>query len=179
MKSNEASLQKKLLPRHISFMAMGGVIGTGIFKGSSETISIAGPGVVLSYVLAGLLLLVVMGAIAEMALHGIPEQKYEGIHSRGFWRTALLYRGLAILLHVVDCLRNRSAGGRKLLAILVTGCSVMATESSKRGFNYWHQYDECKRLWRDGVLVSGNQNCNDYHLYYLGSCIIVWAIAYV
>ncbi|MEK4142916.1 amino acid permease [Paenibacillus sp. FSL L8-0333] len=67
MKSNEASLQKKLLPRHISFMAMGGVIGTGIFKGSSETISIAGPGVVLSYVLAGLLLLVVMGAIAEMA----------------------------------------------------------------------------------------------------------------
>lgn len=67
MKSNEESLQKKLLPRHISFMAMGGVIGTGIFKGSSETISIAGPGVILSYVLAGLLLLVVMGAIAEMA----------------------------------------------------------------------------------------------------------------
>lgn len=67
MKSNEEGLQKKLLPRHISFMAMGGVIGTGIFKGSSETISIAGPGVVLSYVLAGVLLLVVMGALAEMA----------------------------------------------------------------------------------------------------------------
>jgi L-asparagine transporter-like permease len=67
VKSNEASLQKKLLPRHISFMAMGGVIGTGIFKGSSETISIAGPAVILTYGLAGLLLLVVMGAIAEMA----------------------------------------------------------------------------------------------------------------
>lgn len=48
-------------------MAMGGVIGTGIFKGSTETISLAGPGVILSYVFAGLLLLVVMGAIAEMA----------------------------------------------------------------------------------------------------------------
>jgi L-asparagine transporter-like permease len=48
-------------------MAMGGVIGTGIFKGSAETIGIAGPGIVLSYVFAGLLLLVVMGAIAEMA----------------------------------------------------------------------------------------------------------------
>lgn len=67
MSSNEAALQKKLQPRHISFMAMGGVIGTGIFKGSSETIGIAGPGIVLSYVFAGLLLLVVMGAIAEMA----------------------------------------------------------------------------------------------------------------
>lgn len=65
--SNEAKLQKKLLPRHISFMAMGGVIGTGIFKGSSETIAIAGPGIVFSYAFAGLLLLVVMGAIAEMA----------------------------------------------------------------------------------------------------------------
>ncbi len=67
MKSNEATLHKKLLPRHITFMAMGGVIGTGIFKGSTETISLAGPGVILSYVFAGLLLLVVMGAIAEMA----------------------------------------------------------------------------------------------------------------
>jgi len=68
LKANEeASLQKKLRPRHITFMAMGGVIGTGIFKGSSETINLAGPGVILSYVFAGLLLLVVMGAIAEMA----------------------------------------------------------------------------------------------------------------
>lgn len=67
MSGNDDSLQKKLRPRHISFMAMGGVIGTGIFKGSAETIGIAGPGIVLSYVFAGLLLLVVMGAIAEMA----------------------------------------------------------------------------------------------------------------
>ncbi|MDP1509310.1 amino acid permease [Paenibacillus sp. CMAA1739] len=68
MKSNEEpTLHKKLRPRHITFMAMGGVIGTGIFKGSTETISLAGPGVILSYVFAGLLLLVVMGAIAEMA----------------------------------------------------------------------------------------------------------------
>lgn len=63
----EGSLQKKLKPRHISFMAMGGVIGTGIFKGSAETIGLAGPGVIVSYIFAGLLLLVVMAAMAEMA----------------------------------------------------------------------------------------------------------------
>ncbi|BFH63392.1 amino acid permease [Paenibacillus azoreducens] len=63
----EGKLQKKLKPRHISFMAMGGVIGTGIFKGSAETIGLAGPGVVISYIIAGLLLLVVMAAMAEMA----------------------------------------------------------------------------------------------------------------
>jgi len=67
MGQREGTLQKKLKPRHISLMAMGGVIGTGIFKGSSETIGLAGPGVVLTYIIAGLLLLVVMAAMAEMA----------------------------------------------------------------------------------------------------------------
>ncbi len=61
-------LQKRLLPRHITMMAMGGAIGTGIFKGSAEPVPLAGPRVILTYVFAGLLLLVVMGAIAEMAL---------------------------------------------------------------------------------------------------------------
>lgn len=67
MGDNEGNLQKRLKPRHISFMAMGGVIGTGIFKGSAETIGLAGPGVVVTYIFAGLLLLVVMSAMAEMA----------------------------------------------------------------------------------------------------------------
>lgn len=67
MAQTEGTLQKKLKARHISLMAMGGVIGTGIFKGSSETIGLAGPGVVITYIFAGLLLLVVMAAMAEMA----------------------------------------------------------------------------------------------------------------
>ncbi|MNJ36113.1 GABA permease [compost metagenome] len=85
MKSNPSTstLQKGLLPRHISFMAMGGVIGTGIFKGSAETVSIAGPGVVFSYAFAGLLLLIVMGAIAEMAT------VYPGQNMKDFIRMAM------------------------------------------------------------------------------------------
>lgn len=82
MKSNPSTLQKKLLPRHISFMAMGGVIGTGIFKGSAETVGLAGPGVIFSYAFAGLLLLVVMGAIAEMAT------VYPGRNMKDFIREA-------------------------------------------------------------------------------------------
>ncbi|MBB3126224.1 AAT family amino acid transporter [Paenibacillus rhizosphaerae] len=79
---DEVSLQKKLKPRHISLMAMGGVIGTGIFKGSAETIGLAGPGVIISYVFAGLLLLVVMGAMAEMAT------VYPGKNMKDFVREA-------------------------------------------------------------------------------------------
>lgn len=81
--TNQPSLQKKLLPRHITLMAMGGVIGTGIFKGSTETIRLAGPGVILTYILAGLLLLVVMGIIAEMAT------VYPNYNMKDFIRAAL------------------------------------------------------------------------------------------
>jgi amino acid transporter, AAT family len=71
-------LQKSLLPRHIRLMALGGAIGTGIFKGTSETVSIAGPAVIFSYLFAGLLLLVVMSAIAEMAI------AFPGMNMKGF-----------------------------------------------------------------------------------------------
>ena len=76
-------LQKRLLPRHVRLMALGGAIGTGIFKGTSETVSIAGPAVIFSYLFAGLLLLVVMSALAEMAI------AYPGMNMKGFIRKAL------------------------------------------------------------------------------------------
>ncbi|MFB8736277.1 hypothetical protein ACEQPO_29400 [Bacillus sp. SL00103] len=56
----QQELKKLLSPRHIRMIALGGVIGTGIFKGSADTIGLAGPGVIFSYVFAGLLLLIVM-----------------------------------------------------------------------------------------------------------------------
>ncbi|GHH97124.1 amino acid permease [Neobacillus kokaensis] len=92
MNSNNARLQKRLLPRHISLMAMGGAIGTGIFKGSAETVSIAGPGVIFSYVVAGLFLLVVMGAIAEMA-SAYPNTNIKGFVGKAFGRRASFVMG--------------------------------------------------------------------------------------
>ncbi|WP_425444436.1 amino acid permease [Terribacillus aidingensis] len=68
MKMSQNGLRKELLPRHVQFLALAGMIGTGIFKGSGETIGIAGPGVVVSYLLGGVLLLIVMVALAEMAV---------------------------------------------------------------------------------------------------------------
>jgi AAT family amino acid transporter len=61
-------LQKGLLPRHVQFIALAGMIGTGIFKGSSDTVNMAGPSVVLAYFIGGLLLFIVMVALGEMAI---------------------------------------------------------------------------------------------------------------
>jgi L-asparagine transporter-like permease len=49
-------------------MTIGGAIGVGLFLGSSVTIRLAGPGVILSYLLSAVIALIVAYAIAEMAV---------------------------------------------------------------------------------------------------------------
>lgn len=68
MKNNHQDLKRGLLPRHVQFIALAGMIGTGIFKGSSDTLNMAGPSVVISYLIGGLLLFIVMSALGEMAI---------------------------------------------------------------------------------------------------------------
>lgn len=104
-------LQKKLLPRHISFMAMGGVIGTGIFKGSAETIGLAGPGVVLTYLFGGLLLLIVMGAIAELA-SVYPNRNMKDFVRQAFGpRPAFIVGWLYAFLMLTVCVIEVTAAG--------------------------------------------------------------------
>ncbi|CAM2859618.1 amino acid permease [Paenibacillus sediminis] len=61
-------LKRNLKPRHILMMTLGGTIGAGIFKGSSSSIDMAGPSVLLTYVIGGLILLVVMRSLAGLVL---------------------------------------------------------------------------------------------------------------
>jgi amino acid transporter, AAT family len=68
VEKKSSHLQKGLLPRHVQFIALAGMIGTGIFKGSSDTLAIAGPSVVLAYLAGGVLLFIVMAALGEMAI---------------------------------------------------------------------------------------------------------------
>ncbi|MEU3195021.1 amino acid permease [Streptomyces sp. NPDC006992] len=60
-------LQAGLKNRHLSMIAIGGVIGAGLFIGSKAGIADAGPGILLSYALAGLLVVLVMRMLGEMA----------------------------------------------------------------------------------------------------------------
>ncbi|AVD55351.1 GABA permease [Heyndrickxia coagulans] len=60
-------LKKDLKIRHITMISIGGVIGAGLFMGSGAVIHSAGPGAVISYALAGLLVIFVMRMLGEMA----------------------------------------------------------------------------------------------------------------
>ncbi|AXG77854.1 amino acid permease [Streptomyces paludis] len=60
-------LQAGLKNRHLSMIAIGGVIGAGLFVGSASGIAAAGPAILVSYVLVGLMVVLVMRMLGEMA----------------------------------------------------------------------------------------------------------------
>jgi GABA permease len=60
-------LARSLRSRHVTMISIGGIIGAGLFVGSSAAISAAGPAITLSYVLAGSVILFVMRMLGEMA----------------------------------------------------------------------------------------------------------------
>lgn len=81
--SQEQQLARGLSARHIRMMAIGGTIGAGIFMGSADTIALAGPGVIIAYVIAGILLYMVMGGLAEMG-SAFPHLDVRGMVHRAF-----------------------------------------------------------------------------------------------
>ena len=63
-----ATLRKSLKNRHIQLIALGGAIGTGLFYGSSESIALAGPSILLAYLIGGLVIFMIVRALSEMAV---------------------------------------------------------------------------------------------------------------
>jgi AAT family amino acid transporter len=61
-------LERRLSQRQLTMMTMGGAIGVGLFLGSSLSIQLAGPGVILSYLFGAVITLIVAYSIAEMAV---------------------------------------------------------------------------------------------------------------
>ncbi|HEX5569570.1 MAG TPA: amino acid permease [Streptomyces sp.] len=65
--AESSSLSHGLKQRHLSMIALGGVIGAGLFVGSGTGIAAAGPSIVLAYALSGLLVMLVMRMLGEMS----------------------------------------------------------------------------------------------------------------
>lgn len=70
----EVTLQRSLRGRHITMISIGGVIGAGLFVGSSTVIATVGPPVVISYLIAGIIVFLVMQMLGELAANrrGVP-----------------------------------------------------------------------------------------------------------
>ncbi|MBX8529265.1 amino acid permease [Pseudomonas cichorii] len=67
-KNEHRSLKHGLTSRQVSMISIAGIIGAGLFIGSSKAIATAGPAILISYGIAGLLVLLVMRMLGEMAI---------------------------------------------------------------------------------------------------------------
>ncbi|MFJ4929148.1 amino acid permease [Streptomyces sp. NPDC088736] len=63
----DVALSHGLKQRHLSMIALGGVIGAGLFVGSGAGIAAAGPSIVIAYAVSGLLVMLVMRMLGEMS----------------------------------------------------------------------------------------------------------------
>jgi AAT family amino acid transporter len=66
---NEQELKRSLQERHIRLMALGSTIGVGLFLGSATAIKLAGPAILISYIVGGSAIFIIMRALGEMAVH--------------------------------------------------------------------------------------------------------------
>ncbi|KAJ2711447.1 hypothetical protein H4R19_003245 [Coemansia spiralis] len=66
--AGEPKLKRRLKGRHMSMIAIGGTIGTGLFIGSGSTLAVAGPaGALMSYIIMGTMVFFVCISLAEMS----------------------------------------------------------------------------------------------------------------
>lgn len=66
--TQDDGLRRTLKRRHMNLIALGGVIGAGLFVGSGVVIHATGPAAVVSFLIAGGIVVLVMRMLAEMAV---------------------------------------------------------------------------------------------------------------
>lgn len=66
--SKDTKLERGLEARHITMIAIGGAIGTGLIIGTGSALATSGPGsVFISYLIIGFVVFLVMAGLGEMA----------------------------------------------------------------------------------------------------------------
>ncbi|MGW5333573.1 amino acid permease [Streptomyces bauhiniae] len=113
--SHGSGLQAGLKNRHLSMIAIGGVIGAGLFVGSSTGIATAGPGILLSYALVGTLVVLVMRMLGEMSAANPTSGSFSAHADRALGRWAGFSIGWLYWFFWVVVLAVEATAGAKIL----------------------------------------------------------------
>ncbi|MFJ4961223.1 GABA permease [Streptomyces sp. ADI96-02] len=118
---SSGGLQAGLKNRHLSMIAIGGVIGAGLFVGSSAGIAAAGPAILLSYALVGAMVVLVMRMLGEMAAARPSSGSFSAYADQALGRWAGFSIGWLYWFFWVVVLAVEATAGAKILESWVPG----------------------------------------------------------
>ena len=139
------TLSHRLSSCYVTMILIGGVIGAGLFVGSSAAIASVGPAVVVSYLLAGLLIVFIMRMLGEMAV-AVPgagsftEYVRIGLGDRAGFVTGWLYWYFGVMVVAIEAI----AGAKLLESLLGSAARVPNTAwtpISKSNASPWPAFD--------------------------------------
>ncbi|MEU0397802.1 amino acid permease [Streptomyces sp. NPDC006208] len=145
-------LQAGLKNRHLSMIAIGGVIGAGLFVGSSGGIAAAGPAILVSYALVGVLVVFVMRMLGEMAAASPNSGSFSAYADRALGRWAGFSIGWLYWFFWVVVLAVEATAGAvilegwmpavpqwawALIVMVVLTVTNLASVSSYGEFEFW------------------------------------------
>lgn len=121
------ALGQSLTSRQLVMMGLGSAIGAGLFLGSGAGIGMAGPAVLLSYLIAGSLVIIVMHAIGEMAAAKPASGAFSVYAADALGPTAGATIGWLWWVQLVIVIAAEAVGAAGLLATLWPQLSVPLT----------------------------------------------------
>jgi AAT family amino acid transporter len=108
-------LGHSMKPRQLTMMGLGSAIGAGLFLGSGAGIQAAGPAVLVSYLVAGTLIILVMWALGEMAAANPTSGAFSVYAERALGKTAGATIGWLWWLQLVVVIAAEALGAAGLL----------------------------------------------------------------
>src|SRR3954467_12581542 len=151
MSREPATLHKGLKQRHLTMIAIGGVIGAGLFVGSGVVINETGPSAFLAYALTGVLIVLVMRMRGEMATATPPTGSFADYARRAMGGWAGFSVGWLYWYFWVIVVGFEAVAGAKIitywfnaplwllslcLMLLMTGTNLISVASYGE-FEYW------------------------------------------
>ncbi len=118
------ALGQTLRTRHVTMITVGGIIGAGLFVGSSASIAAIGPAAIVSYGLAGLVILFIMRMLSELAAAAPGTGSFTEFARLGLGDWAGFTSGWLYWYFWVIVLPIEAIAGAKLLSAWIPGVPV-------------------------------------------------------
>ena len=125
--NEEQELQRGLKNRHVQLISIGGAIGTGLFLGSGKSIQLAGPSILLAYLITGCICFFIMRALGELLLSNTNNHSFLDFVAEYLGKKSGFHHWLDVLVLLgIDC-NGRFNSHRNVCTLLGAWCSSVAS----------------------------------------------------